>query len=276
MGVGSEENAVSPGEVTESQAAQIMSALYERALDGIPKVSSSIEDLVASYLKEGVSPRQAAQQLAYYQIAKTGASGFITGLGGVITLPVTLPANITSVLYVQLRMVAAIARIGGYDLRSDQVQTMVYACLLGSSVKEILKEAGVEIGKRSLTAAIRRLPRDIVFAINRRIGFRLVTKFGEKGVINLGKLVPVAGGFISGAFDAASTHIIANNAIKNFIDEDPVQEFEAEPEVEFINEVAQEEAEDAQAIVVDAAAVGDASDAADAAVSSDAADQLDK
>ena len=33
-----------------------------------------------------------------WQVAKCGTSGFLTGLGGLITLPVAIPANIASVL----------------------------------------------------------------------------------------------------------------------------------------------------------------------------------
>ena len=33
------------------------------------------------------------------QIKKCTVSGFVTGLGGILTIPVTVPANIASVLY---------------------------------------------------------------------------------------------------------------------------------------------------------------------------------
>ncbi|MNO03681.1 hypothetical protein D3C81_2244570 [compost metagenome] len=37
---------------------------------------------------------------AYERSVKSATSGFITGLDGLITLPVALPANTTSVLFV--------------------------------------------------------------------------------------------------------------------------------------------------------------------------------
>ena len=49
------------------------------------------------------------------------------------------------------------------------------------------------------------------------MGFRFITKFGEKGVINLGKMVPLAGGVIGGGMDVASTTAIGHSAIKMFI-----------------------------------------------------------
>ena len=40
--------------------------------------------------------------------------------------------------------------------------------------------------------------------------------FGEKGVINLGKMVPIVGGVISGGVDAAATQAIAAEAKNRF------------------------------------------------------------
>ncbi len=203
--------------LTEERAAGILSAVYDKALVGVPNVSRSVDQFADDYAARYDDPAKAAEELVKYQVLKCGTSGFITGLGGLITLPVTIPANIGSVLYVQMRMVAAIAKIGGYDIRSDQVQTLVYICLTGSAVNDVIKDAGIQIGTKTLTAALKKLPGSALVKINQRVGFRLITKFGEKGVINLGKLIPLAGGVIGGAFDVASTAIIAENAIKLFI-----------------------------------------------------------
>ncbi|MDE8702266.1 EcsC family protein [Adlercreutzia equolifaciens] len=210
------------GPIGEDEAGRILAALYEKALDGIPKVSRSVEDLVKDYWEKSDSPEKAALALSKAQVAKCGTSGFLSGLGGVITLPVTIPANIGSVLYVQMRMVAAIAKLGGYDIRSDQVQTLVYMCLTGSAVTDVAKQVGIKVGNKTLEAAIKKIPGSALAAINKKVGFRLLTKFGEKGAINLGKMVPVAGGIIGGSVDVATTIVIAKNAMKVFIeDENP-------------------------------------------------------
>jgi len=46
---------------------------------------------------------------------------------------------VTGVLYIQLRMIAAIAFMGGFEIQSDQVQTIAYACLTGSAVSDVLR-----------------------------------------------------------------------------------------------------------------------------------------
>lgn len=203
--------------IDEEKAGRILDTIYEKTLAGIPKVSRPVDDLADDYIQKSDSLEKAAKKLATAQIAKCGTSGFIAGLGGLITLPVAIPANLSSVLYVQMRMIAAIAKIGGYDPKTDQVQTMAYICLTGSAASNIVKDAGIKIGEKTLEAAIKKIPRAALTKINQRIGFRLITKFGEKGVINLEKMIPVAGGIIRGSFDAVSTAAIASNAIKVFI-----------------------------------------------------------
>ena len=106
-------------QLDEKQMLAILDELYDKVLDGIPMVSQSVDEMASDYLSRYDSVDKAAQELVNYQIIKCGTSGFITGLGGVITLPVTIPANVGTVLYVQLRMIAALALMGGFDLRSD-------------------------------------------------------------------------------------------------------------------------------------------------------------
>ena len=64
---------------------------------------------------------------------------------------------------------------------------------------------------------IKKIPFAVIKQINKAVGFRLVTKFGQKGVINLGKCIPVVGGVIGGGMDLLSTRTIAKAAQKLFI-----------------------------------------------------------
>ena len=204
--------------ITPEQMVKILDSAYKKALDGIPGASQSVDGFANEYLSKHGNPKQAARELAKWQVAKCGTAGFVAGLGGLITLPVAIPANLASVLYIQLRMVAAIAKMGGYDVNSDQVQTMVYACITGNAINEVLKDVGAKIGKEALKVAIKKIPGKVLTSINQKVGFRLVTKAGTTGIINLTKLVPIAGGVVNGAFDVATTKIIARNAQTIFIE----------------------------------------------------------
>lgn len=88
--------------------------------------------------------------------------------------------------------------------------------MCGNSAKDIAKQAGIKIGNKLTENMIKKIPGAVLTKINQKVGFRLVTKFGQKGVINLGKMIPVAGGIIGGGFDIGSTKVIADVAKKTF------------------------------------------------------------
>lgn len=201
----------------ENKIIQILNSCYDKALNGIPVISDSVEELANNYIEKYGHTDTAITKLINYQITKCGTSGFLTGLGGLITLPIAIPANISSVIYVQLRMIAAIAYIRGFNPSDDEVRTLAYACLTGSAMVDILKSAGINFSQKLTISMIKKIPGAVLTKINQKVGFRFITKFGEKGIINLSKMVPLVGGIIGGTMDVFSTKTIANNAKKIFV-----------------------------------------------------------
>lgn len=189
---------------------------YEKALEP-PLGLDSAWDLARNYRKnEGSIPDQ-VNSLIRWQNTKAATSGFVTGLGGLITLPVAVPAHITTVLFLQVRMIAAIAIMGGHDVNDDRVKTLVYACLAGNAAKKHLSNVGIRIGEKLTIRAINSITGESLVAINQAVGFRLLTKFGEKGVINLGKAVPVVGGILGATFEVVVTNVVGKAAKRTFI-----------------------------------------------------------
>lgn len=64
---------------------------------------------------------------------------------------------------------------------------------------------------------IKKVPREILTKINQKVGFRLITKFGSTGIINLGKMLPGIGALINGGFDLVETKVIADCAYQWFM-----------------------------------------------------------
>lgn len=189
---------------------------YDKAVNGMPGLDSA-EGLAQSYLAKKGGVKVNAERLVKWQAAKAGTSGFITGLGGFVTLPIAIPANISSVVYIQTRMIAAIAHMGKHDIRDDKVKSLVYMCLCGSAMTDIAKDAGIQIGGKLTNSAIRRISGATITSINQAVGFQLLTKFGQTGAVNLGKAAPLLGGVIGGTVDSLATQTIGNYAIKTFI-----------------------------------------------------------
>ena len=203
--------------ITQEDIMKMLDACYEKCLNGIPKVSPKVEDLANDYLSKHKTKKEACKAMIRNQIAKCTTSGFLTGFGGLITLPVSIPVNVSSVIYVQMRMIACIAYIAGYELNCDQTQTFIYACLAGVSVNQLVKSVSVKFGIKFANSMIKKIPGKVLTKINQKVGFRFLTKFGTKGLINLGKLVPGVGAVIGGGLDFAETKIISKRAYKWFI-----------------------------------------------------------
>jgi hypothetical protein len=202
----------------ESKALELFRGVMSLGIDGQGPLKSSRE-LAEEYLSD---PRYASHEerldaLVRWETTKNFTTGFATGLGGLLTLPVSVPAGIGTAWIIQARMVATIAEIRGYDVTDDRVRTLAMAALLGdATVKEVLKDFGVKFSQRAGKAAARKIPGQVFIAINKKIGFRLLTKAGSKGLINVTKVVPVLGGVVGGTVDAASCRAVAHAARRAF------------------------------------------------------------
>ena len=191
--------------------------LYEKAVDGIGG-TAGCQQLADDYMRKYCyEPTLAARKLVRAQMMKCTTSGFITSLGGLLSLPVALPANLSSVWYLQLQMIATIAVLGGYDPSRSEVKALCFACLAGSDSVDLVKQAAAQYAGVGDIAPISRIPDTALKALNRKLGLRFITRAGEKGMVKLGKMVPVMGGVVGGGIDLVSTRVTANTAVKAFI-----------------------------------------------------------
>jgi hypothetical protein len=175
--------------ITENALVKVLDGCYEQALKGLPG-TGSYTDLAREY--DGGS----LEHFISWQTMKCAATGFASGLGGLFTLPVTVPLDVAANLYVQLRMIAVIAHLNGHNARSDRVKAMALACLLGNEAKEIVKDISIEM--------------------SRMVAQRLVARAAQRGFTQLGRLVPLVGGVVGGTIDALACQAVAGVAKRVF------------------------------------------------------------
>lgn len=198
--------------------AKVLEWTYSRAINGFGGADSAYK-LADDYLQTKGTLDQQVDQLIKWQVTKAASNGFVTGLGGAAIMPFTLPANIAGVMYIQIRMVCAIAHMGGHDIQSDQAKSLIYICMLGNGAKEVFKEVGIKAGEKVLKSFIEHSSKKILLSMNEKVSVSIASKMGNKSLAVLGKAVPLIGGIIGGGFDAASTQIIGKAAKKIFIDD---------------------------------------------------------
>jgi hypothetical protein len=201
---------------------RMVQVLLDIGLDGKGPVRSarrSAEDARhATATVEG-----AIAKVARSHVAKGGIGGFLTGIGGFVTMPVALPLNVAEFYIGATRMVGAIATLRGYDVDRPQVRTAVLLTLVGSHADEVLAKAGMTTGGgRIATLATRRLPPAGLLMVNKAIGFRLLRGVGEKAFARLGRGVPLVGGVVGGGIDVWMMKKIADHAMQQFPPVTPV------------------------------------------------------
>ena len=201
-----------------SDALKLAEWVTDRSITGVSPLSGAA-DLADRYLIDAsyANNDRRVDALIRWETTKNFTAGFVTGLGGVLTLPITIPGSVAASWLIQARMCAAIARIYGHDTRSDRVRTVVLLALVGdASASRLLKGAGIALGRRAATAALERAGTRTLTEINREVGAKLIAKTGAEGATRVSKLVPIAGGIVGGVFDAASCQVVGRSAKRLF------------------------------------------------------------
>ncbi|HEY0621186.1 MAG TPA: EcsC family protein [Kribbella sp.] len=199
-------------------AAGLLRQVLEIAIDGYQRFPGAEKIAENKLSKTGNDPQLAIDAVIDQHIRLAGVQGFVTGLGGLITLPVSLPANLTGIAIVQTRMVAAIAHLRGYDLDDPRVRTAVITCLLGEDgVADRLKKSSLVTSPLAIATAPvfdPELDRQVAGEV---VGELIARISGKKMVLTVTRRIPLLGGAVGGGVDGWSTYRIGQYADKSLV-----------------------------------------------------------
>lgn len=200
-------------EPADVSASRLAAFLLEQGLAGAGPLSGA-DDLANEYLIDGshANDDRRVDALIKWETTKNFTSGFITGLGGVVTFPVSIPAALGASWLIQARMAGAIARIYGHDLQSDRVRTKILLSLAGDVAKEAMKDLGLKLEGKLTQHAVDQVPGRALVEINKRLGARLLAKVGQRVVLRFPRAVPVVGGVVGGTLDAVVCRMVGRTA----------------------------------------------------------------
>ena len=204
-------------EVNQEMILEALDDAYYKAINGISGFDSA-QELAGGYIKNGVDAISNCNSLIRWQNKIAGTNGFLKSIDGRIKIPEAIPMNLAIIIYVQLRMIAAIAFIGGHDLKDKRIKALVFLCMAGNNTKELLTDLGIVLDRKLKEKLISHISEEKITAINHKIGLKLLKKFSEKGAINFDKSAPIIGEIIGGTFDSVTTNIIGNTARKTFVE----------------------------------------------------------
>lgn len=203
---------------TSRKVAALIERLLSVGFDGRGRFESAAQ-VAEGARRRRSDPERAVDDLVAAHVRLAATSGFVTGVGGFVVATVAMPANVAGFYVIATRMAAGIAKIRGYDIDQPSVRTAVLLSLVGSDADDILAKMGSYTGARPGTLselATNRLPGTAVVAINKAVGFRLLTQFGRKALSRLGRAVPFVGGAVGAGLDGYLLNQIAGHVRREF------------------------------------------------------------
>ncbi len=198
-------------------ASSFVQRLLDVGIDGRATFDSAQQVATTALGRAGGDADRAIDAIVNEHTKLAAAGGFVTGLGGFITLPVALPVNVVGFYILATRMSAAIAAVRGYDVGAPHVRSAVLLGLVGADAEDVLRKAGATMsGGRLASLATARLPGPVLMAVNKGVGFRMVNQLGRKTFTKLGRGIPLAGGVLGAGVDVFMIRRIADHVRHEF------------------------------------------------------------
>lgn len=179
--------------------------IYQCAMDGYMKFNSA--KMIATYYQsQRENPCKAIDLMIKKESLKVGASGFITNLGGLLTLPISLPVNTFALLLFQFRLILAIAIIYKVDISEPKMKPYFYLLICGQSGGQLVQEY--------LKRYFMNRAQSFTYMASRKICKAIIMQHGIKNISKCFKMLPFMGGIVAGAIDGGFTYKMAYFANK--------------------------------------------------------------
>ncbi len=202
---------------TPEMAGGVLRSIIEFAIDGNNTFPGAKTAAARSLQTKG--DREAAiDALVAQHIGLASAQGFLTSVGGLITLPVGLPANLAGLAVLSVRMIASIAHLRGYDVDDRRVRSALTLAMLGDDeVRRLVADGKLPTSPLAIATAPVFDP-GLERAISERVMGSLAGRLGGKHLaVVIVRRIPLVGGGVGAAVDGWLTYGLAAYAKREFI-----------------------------------------------------------
>ena len=178
----------------------------ETVMDYVISTDSNKIQAYVDKLKEqnpGISRDKLAKKVLHRKSLKNGLVGGATSLGGILTMPVTIPTDLIASWRIQATMAFSIAYIYGHTENTTDLKTDLYLILAGDSAKEALKRLGIEISKDITKKAVNK------YISNNYDRINLTVPKGKK--TDISKHAEIHGESLNGFINRAITQTIESD-----------------------------------------------------------------
>lgn len=189
-----------------------------RAIDGIGPLAPAAAAADKQLAEQRGNVDRAIHEVIENNVRMAGAQGFVTNIGGLVTMAVTIPANVSGLALLQCRMVAGIAHLRGHDLDDPRVRNAVLALLLGEEqVRDLVKKRKLPATPMALATAPAHDP-TLDGTISAVVATDLITRVaGKRLATTVGRKIPIVGGVVGMGADGFATWKIGRYADRELL-----------------------------------------------------------
>jgi hypothetical protein len=202
---------------TPEMAGGLLRSIVDFAIDGNSGFPGAKATAARSLESRG-DRETAIDSLVTYHVGMASAQGFLTSVGGLVTLPVGLPANIAGLAVLSVRMIASIAHLRGYDVDDRRVRAALTLAMLGDDdVRRLVADGKLPTSPLAIATAPVFDP-DLDRAISERVMGALAGRLGGKHLaVVIVRRIPLVGGGVGAAVDGWLTFGLAAYAKREFV-----------------------------------------------------------
>jgi hypothetical protein len=206
------------GELAPGLTTSFVREALHRAIVGVGPLPPAARAADAQLREQKGDVERAVHEVIENHVRYAAAQGFVTNVGGLVTMVLTIPTNVTGLALIQCRMIAGIAHLRGYDLDDPRVRNAILTTMLGQDVVDALvKKRKLPAPPMALATAPAHDP-DLDKIISAEVAAELVTKVaGKRLATTVGRRIPVAGGFIGLGADAYATWRVGRYADRELL-----------------------------------------------------------
>lgn len=201
--------------------------------------------------------RQISEIVVNEQSWNNGLLGALTGLGGLITLPATIPLDIVKAWKIQAFTIRCIAYIYGYTPQNTDLKTDIFLVFSNTSLeglKDLVIQEALKAAPKYTLKAVEALKKTAIREVRKaapKYAAKALTKYGGKAIVNysmkgaskhlvkalwkvggrkvvektlqksIGKAVPVMGAVLGGSIDWLATKAVGKLAIEYYENSGP-------------------------------------------------------
>ena len=189
-----------------------------RAIDGVGPLAPAAAAADSQLREQRGDVERAIHEVIENNVRIAGAQGFVTNVGGMITMTITIPANVTGLAVIQCRMVAGIAHLRGHDLADPRVRNAILALLLGEEqVHELVRRRKIPSTPMAIATAPAHDP-TLDGALAAVVASDIVARVaGKRLATTLARKIPVVGGVVGMGADGYTTWRVGRYADREML-----------------------------------------------------------